>query len=172
MIGFTQRETVVLTRTSSSRLAYLAKTGIVTPHGHADSPADLSHADGNCRDDWRYDWEQILELRAINHLRQKMSLQTIRKIVAFLEIHGSDRCLHNKQLIVTDHAVDWVKPHPNTQLPQIVQVVGPANKHVGQFKLPAIPSVASLVNEVWDAARRSNVIDFERFQQRARTPDN
>lgn len=167
MIGFTQRETVILTRTSPSRLAYLAKTGVVIPHGHhSDALAAPNRADGNCC----YDWEQILELRAINHLRQKTSLQTIRKIVAFLESHGSDRCLHNKQLIVTDDEVDWVKPHPNTQLPQIVQVVGPANKHVGQFKIPALPPVAALVSEVWDAARHSNVIDFERFRQRARTP--
>ncbi len=167
MIGFTQRETVILTRTSPSRLAYLAKTGVVIPHGHGpDAAADSRRADGNCR----YDWEQILELRAINHLRQKTSLQTIRKIVAFLETHSGDRCLHNKQLIITNDAVDWVLPHPKTQLPQIVQVVGPANKHVGQLKIPAIPPVIALVNEVWEAARRSNVIDFERFRQRARPP--
>ncbi|NJN20354.1 MAG: MerR family transcriptional regulator [Leptolyngbya sp. RL_3_1] len=166
MIGFTQRETVILTRTSPSRLAYLAKTGVVIPSHHVDSSADSSHMDSNCR----YDWEQILELRAINHLRQKTSLQTIRKIVAFLETHGSDRYLHNKHLIVTSNTVDWIKPHPNTQLPQIVQVVGPANKHVGQLKIPAIPPVMALVNEVWEAAQRSNVIDFERFRQRAQTP--
>jgi hypothetical protein len=169
MIGFTQRETVILTRTSPSRLAYLAKTGVVIPHGHCPTAAaDASRAEGNCH----YDWEQILELRAINHLRQKTSLQTIRKIVAFLETHGSDRCLHNKQLIVSDDEVDWIQPHTKTQLPQIVQVVGPANKHVGQLKIPAIPPVMALVNEVWDAAQRSNVIDFERFRQRAQTPQN
>ena len=76
--------------------------------------------------------------------------------------------MHNKQLVVTDDEVDWIQPGPH--MPQIVQVVGPANRHVGQLKLPAIPPVAALVNEVWDAARRSNVIDFERFRQRADSP--
>ncbi|MDA0266852.1 MAG: MerR family transcriptional regulator [Cyanobacteria bacterium] len=167
MIGFTQRETVILARTSPSRLAYLAKTGVVVPHG--DRPQRPGGSSGAPKAVY-YDWEQILELRAINHLRQKTSLQTIRKIVAFLETHSGDRCLHNKQLIVSDDAVDWVKRHPITQLPQIVQVVGPANQHVGQLKIPALPPVAALVGEVWDAARRSNVIDFERFRQRAGTP--
>ena len=73
MERFTRQETLVLTRSSPGRLSYLARTGMVVPKkADKDSPATLL-----------YTWEQVLEIRAINVLRQKASFQTIRKILSF-----------------------------------------------------------------------------------------
>jgi DNA-binding transcriptional MerR regulator len=99
MERFTRHEAVILTRTSPSRLAYLAKTGIVVPYR-------LQQAGR-----WRlfYSWDQILELRTIHHLRQQTSLQTIRKILRFLEDQGGDHRLCNQKLVITEDGVSWVR---------------------------------------------------------------
>ena len=155
MQHFTRRETVILTRTSSARLAYLARTGIVMPTAGTGDDARQVY----------YTWQQILELRAIRHLRRQVSLQMIRKILAFLEGTGGDRCLHNKHLIIEDGEVHWVQPQPD-QVPQVVQVAARADRHVGQLKLTTLPSLTNLADEVWETARCSKVIDFESFRQR------
>jgi len=155
MQHFTRRETVILTRTSSARLAYLARTGIVVPI--AGTGKDVKQV--------YYTWKQILELRAIRHLRRQVSLQMIRKILAFLEGAGCDRLLHDKHLIIEDGAVNWVQPQAN-QEPQVVQVAAKANRHVGQLKLTTLPSLMNFADEVWETARCSKVIDFESFRQR------
>ncbi|MEO1093607.1 MAG: MerR family transcriptional regulator [Cyanobacteria bacterium J06638_28] len=155
MEQFTRHETIVLTRTSPGRLAYLARTGVVVPTLNQADPAHHPI----------YSWEQILELRAIQNLRRQVSLQTIRKILTFLQGNSGDRCLHNKQLLVDDGTVDWVMTTPEAQ-PQIVRVADRGDRNVGQLELMISPSRNDLAYEVWETARRSNVIDFESFRQR------
>ena len=154
MQHFTRRETVILTRTSSTRLTYLAKTGMVVPIADADDTAQKYY----------YTWEQILELRTIRHLRRQVSLQMIRKVLAFLEGAGCG-ALHDKCLVIENGAIHWVQPRENTE-PQVVQVAARADRHVGQLKLMTIPSFINFADEVWETARSSKVIDFESFRQR------
>lgn len=162
MERFTRHETVILTRTSPSRLAYLAKTGLVVPYRLQQGSR------------WRlfYSWDQILELRTINHLRRQTSLQTIRKILSFLETQGGDRRLCNKQLVVTEDGVTWVRGDLQAaQGPQVVQVAGRtkhSRRHIGQLQLLTVPTVQELVADLWQVARQSRVIDFEHFKRRAR----
>jgi DNA-binding transcriptional MerR regulator len=163
MERFTRHEAVILTRTSPSRLAYLAKTGIVVPYR-------LQQAGR-----WRlfYSWDQILELRTIHHLRQQTSLQTIRKILRFLEDQGGDHRLCNQKLVITEDGVSWVAGNLHAgQDPQVVQVVGrtkQSRRHVGQLQLLTVPTVPELVADLWEVARQSRVIDFEQFKQRLRS---
>jgi len=154
MQHFTRRETVILTRTSSARLTYLAKTGIVVPTLGTGSTGQKVY----------YTWEQILELRAIRHLRRQVSLQMIRKVLAFLEGTGCG-ALHDKHLVIEDGAIHWVRPRGNTA-PQVVQVAARADRHVGQLNLMTLPSVIQVADDVWETARSSKVIDFESFRQR------
>ncbi len=165
MERFTRREAMILTRTSASRLAYLAKTGIVIPYR-----LEQGSIEQGSRSQVFYSWGQILELRTINHLRRQTSLQTIRKILAFLAAHGDDPWLHNKHLIITEGEVTWVRREgPNAQRREIVRVAGRANRHVGQLQLLTLPKMAEIVADLWETARRSQVIDFEHFKQRARS---
>lgn len=159
MEKFTRTETSILTRTSPQRLAYLAKTGVVVP--------DLIEG----QQQLCYSWEQILELRAIQHLRRQLSLQTIRKILDFLEGIGGDRTLHNKNLVIANGEVDWVQTTADDVTPQAVCVATKTNCHVGQLNLLVLPHIADLSNEIWSIARQSNVIDFENFRRRALPSD-
>mgnify|MGYP001795170511 FL=1 len=155
MQQFTRRETVILTHTSPSRLAYLARIGVVVPKGDENDVTQPAS----------YSWEQILELRTIRHLRRQTSLQMIRKILAFLEGTEGDRTLHNKHLIVADGEVTWVQTRPDVGS-QVVQVADKDNRHVGQLQLMALPPLNDLADHLWKTSRRPKVVPLDRFRHR------
>lgn len=159
MQHFTRRETVILTRTSPSRLAYLARTGIVVPDRR--TMRDRTHQ-------VYYSWEQILELRAIRQLRRQVSLQMIRKVLTFLEDIGSDRTLRNKNLVILNGAVAWVQATQGTP-PRIVQVAAKTDQHVGQLQLAPLPSLGAAIEPLRSASKQAKVIDLEEFRQRIPT---
>jgi DNA-binding transcriptional MerR regulator len=159
--GFTRRETLELTGTTSNRLQYLERSGLVIPKriGKSRKPTVI------------YSWEQVLEIRAIKHLRQEISLQTVRKIINFLDKSGFDDSLRDKQLIVIDDEVFWVQQDWNDfpeKMPSTLKVAGNKGQDVGQYVLLVIPPLSEIVNEVWEAAEKSQVVDFESFKQRAK----
>ena len=158
MESFARRGTLALTRSSPGRLSYLARIGIVVPQ-KSDTPSPVTLL---------YTWEQILEIRAINVLRQKASFQTIRKIVSFLESCGFDKKLRDKHLVVLNDEVDWVMPDA-AEIPRIMRVAGKnSQKTEGQFLLMAIPPLSDLIKDVWETACSSKVIDFESFKNRVK----
>lgn len=161
MEQFTCRETQVLTRSSPSRLAYLEKTGIIVPH-RAGPPQ---------RPTLVYTWDQILEIRAINHLRRQVSFQTIRKIVQFLDEHGFERSLRDKLLIPINGDVNWIVPLGPTAS-QVIQLVGKRNGVAGQLLLTAIPQLLGLVDDLGKMVKPAKVIDFEHFKQKVRSPQS
>lgn len=159
MEHFTRHETVILTRTSLGRLAYLAKTGIVVPL----VAGQASHRQV------QYSWDQILELRTIQQLRRQVSLQMIRKILVFLESNGGDRTLHDKHLIIENGEIDWVqaKPYLGTC---IIQIASRANQHVGQLKLLPVPGPADFNPSGVDLVCQPKVVDLKRFRRRTPHP--
>jgi DNA-binding transcriptional MerR regulator len=159
--GFTRRETLELTETTSNRLQYLERKGLVIPQriGKSQKPTVI------------YTWEQVLEIRAIKNLRQEISLQTVRKIINFLDKSGFDDSLSDKKLIVIDDEVFWVQQDWTDfpeKMPSALKVAGNNGKDVGQYVLRVIPPLSEIVNEVWEAAEKSNLVDFESFRQRAK----
>lgn len=159
--GFTRSETLVLTETTSNRLQYLEMKELIIPQriGKSRRPTVI------------YSWEQILEIRAIKHLRQEISLQAVRKIVEFLNESGFDDSLRDKQLVVIDNEVFWIRQDWQDfpeKMPSAVKVAGKSGRGVGQYVLLVIPTLTEIVDEVWDVARKSDVIDFDSFRQRAK----
>ena len=157
MEGFTRQETLALTESTSNRLQYLDRTGLVIPHryGNPKKPTVI------------YTWEQVLEIRAIKNLRKEISLQTVRKIIDFLDQSGFDDSLRDKKIVVLDEEVYWVMPDWS-DMPRVMKVASKDNKELGQFVLVVIPPLVSVVEEVWQAAQTSGVINFESFKQRAK----
>jgi hypothetical protein len=158
MDGFTRQETIALTKTTSSRLAYLDRVGVVAPekYGNTKKPTVI------------YSWEQVLQIRAINDLRKQVSLQAIREIIKSLEANGYDSSLWDKHLVVVNGDIHWVLPDWS-DMPKVMQVASKKNKGgFGQLVLVAIPTLNDIVKAVWETAKRSNVIDFESFQRRAK----
>jgi len=159
--GFTRREVIDLAGTTSNRLQYLERADLIIPEriGKTGKPTVL------------YTWEQLLEIRAIKNLRQEVSLQTVRKIIDFLDKSGFDDTLRDKQMLCIDEEVFWVKQGWSDftdQMPEILKVASRGGKGIGQYTLVVIPSLTNLVNEVWEAAQDSVVVDMESFRHRAK----
>jgi DNA-binding transcriptional MerR regulator len=162
MSGFTRQETIHLAGCTSSRLAYLEKVGLVIPYRFGN----------NGRPTVVFSWEQLLEIRAIKNLRKEdVSLQTVRKIIKFLDESGYDNSLRDKQLVVVGDEVFWIKQDWSDfgeNIPTTVKVAGKNNKEVGQYVLLVIPPLTDIVSDIWEAARKSEVVDFNSFEQRAK----
>jgi len=154
---FTRQETLALTENTSNRLQYLERAELVVPqrYGNSKKPTVI------------YTWEQVLEIRAIKNLRQEVSLQTVRKIITLLNKSGFDNSLRDKKIVVLDDNVYWVMPDWS-DMPRVMKVANKGDHELGQFMLIVIPPLASVVEEVWQSAQKSKVIDFESFQQRAK----
>lgn len=160
VIGFSRQETMKLTGCSSSRLAYLEKVGLIVPTriGVGRKPIVL------------FSWEQLLEIIAIKNLRQDVSLQTVRRVVEFLNQSGYDDKLKNKQLVVVNDDVLWLNPD-FSDLGDHVSGLTVASKkkgRVGQIVLLVIPPLSDIVDEIWETAKQSKVVDFESFKSRAK----
>ena len=163
--GFTRQETIALTDTTSNRLQYLERQRLVIPQriGKSRKPTVI------------YSWEQILEIRAIKHLRKNISNQTIKKIIQFLDKSGVDESLRDKHLIVINDEVFWVQQDWSDwqqKIPTIVKVAGKDNTNIGQYMLLIIPIFSDIIQEVWKAAKKSELIDFESFKKRAKVNEN
>jgi DNA-binding transcriptional MerR regulator len=158
MEGFTRQEAIALTGVTSSRLAYLDRVKLVIPqkYGNSKKPVVI------------YSWEQILEIRAISNLRQKISLQTIRKIISFLELNGFDDQLKDKHLVTVNDEVYWVRSDWS-DMPEVMKVASGKNNESGQFILVAIPPFIDISKSVWETAKKSKVIDFNSFKQRVKS---
>lgn len=158
MDGFTRQETLALTQITSSRLAYLDRTGIVIPekYGNPKKPTAI------------YSWEQILEIRTIANLRKQISLQMVRKLVGFLDEHGLDISLHDKHLVATHREVFLVLPDWS-DMPHVMKVADREGDGLGQLVLLVLPPLKTVIQEIWNAAEKSSVLDFESFKQRAKS---
>ncbi|CAD5984672.1 MerR family transcriptional regulator [Planktothrix agardhii] len=163
MIGFTRKETMQLTGCTSSRLAYLEKVGLIVPYRYGATSG---------RPTVVFSWEQLLEIRAIRNLRQEeISLQTVRKIIEFLDKSGYDNSLRNKQLVVVGDEVFWIEQDWSdfgANMPTALKIAGKKDKGIGQYVLLIIPPLIALVNDIWEAAKDSKLIDFQSFKQRAK----
>ena len=157
MDGFTRQETLALTGSTSSRLAYLDRIGIIVPqkYGNPKKPTVI------------YSWEQVLEVRTVGALRRKISLQMVRRIVQFLDQNGVESSLHDKHLVVTADEVYWVQPDWS-DMPQVMKVVDRHHEGVGQMMLWVLPPLADIVKDIWQAAQTSKIVDFESFKRRAK----
>lgn len=148
---------MALTQTTSSRLAYLDRTRVVAPqkYGNPKKPTVI------------YSWEQVLEVRAISDLRHKTSLQMVRKIVKFLDANGLDPKLRDKHLVVANDEVYLVMPDWSN-MPTVMKVADRENRGLGQLVLLVLPPLSNVIKEVWEAAKQSEIIDFESFKRRAK----
>lgn len=157
--GFTRQETLKLTGCTSSRLSYLEKVNLVVP----------MRIGSNKRPTVMFTWEQLLEIRAIKNLRKDVSLQTVRKVVDTLNRCGFDDSLRDKLLVIFGDDVLWIKPDWSDFVPPTALIVASKDKSsIGQFALLVIPPFTEIVNELWETAQASKVIDFDSFKERAK----
>jgi len=153
--GFNRQETMVLTDITSSRLSYLDRTGIVVPQKYG------SHKKPHLI----YSWEQVLQLRAITHLKQKISLDLTRKIVGYFNEIGISQNWGDLQLVIAGEDIFAVEPDWS-DMPQIMLAAASACQD--EFTVVVFPKIDCIVSDVWRVAIDSNLIDTETFVERAK----
>ncbi len=159
--GFTRREVMDLAGTTSNRLQYLERANLIKPN----------RIEKTGRATVLYTWEQLLEIRAIKNLRQEISLQTVRNIIDFLDKSGFDDSLRDKKIICIGEEVFWVKSDWkdfSDNMPEILKVASKKGEGIGQYTLLVIPALIDIVDEIWEAAENSKVVDMNSFKRRAK----
>jgi hypothetical protein len=153
--GFSRQETMVLTDITSSRLAYLDRSRIIVPkkYGNPKKPYVV------------YSWVQVIQLRAITHLKQKISLVLTKKIVTFLDNHGFEEDWNRKHLVIADEDV-FVSEADWSGMSGIMQAV--ASKNDGQFVVVVFPQIERIVSDIRLVAANSDAIDMETFELRVK----
>ncbi|MCT7981597.1 MerR family transcriptional regulator [Laspinema olomoucense] len=142
--GYTRQETAALCDVNPSRLSYLDRLGVVSPQkfGNPKKPSCF------------YSFKQLLELKAIFKMRSEVSLQTIRKMIDFLEEWGEDKTLHDKEIIVFGEDVYWLTEENSKKV--LIQFDKSINsKQYGILEVILIPSLNTLKGELIEMANSS-----------------
>jgi hypothetical protein len=146
--GFTRQETIALTRISSGRLSYFDRTEFVVPQkfGNTKHPKVV------------YGWRQVLELKTIESLRERLSLQEIRKVLKFLteRNHEPSFFVHNLVFVNTQlYLVEDLRDFGLT-------VLEASGQNKGQVVIHEVGAIGDIITEMRKDAERHHVLDFEK----------
>lgn len=94
----------------------------------------------------------------------------IRRVIDFFEKCQFDKSLRDKQIVVVDDEVFWVERNWSDFGKQIsvLKVADQHRKGIGQYTLIVIPALWDVVEEIWNVAEESTVINMEYFRRRAK----
>lgn len=129
----TRQEALELSGISPGRLSYLDSTGLVVPKkvGNPKHPVVT------------YEWEQILQIKLVDRLRGKLSLQEIRKAIQFLRSdYKPSLCDANLTYVSGElYFVENAK-----QFQEIV--LAASEKHQGQLVIHQFGAIADVIAEL------------------------
>ncbi|MFB2938362.1 hypothetical protein ACE1B6_24205 [Aerosakkonemataceae cyanobacterium BLCC-F154] len=151
---FTRQQALYLTGLSSGQLSRLDNSGIVKP---------TKLGGENHRPTVLYSLSQIWELRTIATLRQKLSMQEIKKVVEYLRMNKFEPTLLGKYLIFCNKKLYWITADELNEI--VIELSG---KNKGQVVLKAVDPIGeSILNVQREAESRQS---WESEQSTRKTP--
>jgi len=146
--GFTRQETIDLTGIDSGRLSYLDRTKLVMPlkFGNPKHPKVV------------YSWQQVLEIKTIERLRENLTLQEIRKVLIFLKEYDYEPSFFVHKLVLVNSQLYLVKDIRQFGL-TVLEASG-ANK--GQVAIHEVGAIGDIISELISEAEKHHVLDFEK----------
>lgn len=146
--GFERQEVIAMTGAKPGNLSYLDSTKLVVPR-----------KDGNSkRPRVVYSVEQVLEIKIIERLRERLSLQEIRKVLHFLReknyqpsIFSCNLVFIGKQLYLIENMNDFG-----------VRVLEASGKNKGQVVIHEVGSIGDVIAELRNEARQKQILDFDK----------
>ena len=146
--GFTRQETISLTGMKSGKLSYLDETQLVIPHkiGNFRRPKVF------------YSGEQVLQLKIIQRLREKLSLQEIRKVIKFLKEREYQPTLFECNLVLLGEQLYLIEDWQEFGM-MILEASG-SNK--GQVVIHQIGKIGDVVSTLNNEAVKSTVPDYQK----------
>jgi DNA-binding transcriptional MerR regulator len=153
--GFSKLEVEALTGLTFHKLTYLDRAEILKP--------DRTFLPGKKQATLTYSWSKVLELRAIAALREDTTLQSIRKLIAFLDEYCDDPRLSSKRVMIYNGEIYWIEPD-FVDLPGLMVATSKNPGQLSHYELSILPD---LRGEIIKAAKESNIVDFESFLERS-----
>lgn len=146
--GFTRQETIALTGITSGRLSYLDRTALIAPQkfGNPKRPKVV------------YSWQQVLEIKTIERLREELSLQEIRKILSFLKQRNHEPTLFVHTLVFVNAQLYLIEDLKDFGM----KVLEASGKSQGQVVIHEVGAIGNIIAELTEEAERNQVLDFDR----------
>jgi DNA-binding transcriptional MerR regulator len=146
--GFTRQETICLTGIDSGRLSYLDRTKLVMPlkFGNPKHPKVV------------YSWQQVLEIKTIERLREHLTLQEIRKVLIFLKEYDYEPSFFVHKLVLVNSQLYLVEDIRQFGL-SVLEASG-ANR--GQVVIHEVGAIGDIISELMSEAEKHHVLDFEK----------
>ncbi len=145
--GFTRQEVIAMTGISSGRLSYLDRTGVIVPQKFGDKHPVVV-----------YSWQQILQIKIIDRLREKLSLQEIRKIIDFLQDQDYKPSLFNCNLVFIGECLYLIEDWQEFG----TRVLEASGKNKGQIVVHQVGTLAEVISELRREAEIRRVLDFDK----------
>lgn len=146
--GFTRQETLALTGMKSGKLSYWDETGLVVPEKFGNSKRPRVF----------YSAEQVLQLKIIQRLRERLSLQETRKVIDFLKERNYKPTLFECKLVFIGEQLylieDW------QEFGKFVLEASGKNK--GQIIIHEIGSIGNVISELESEAEKNTVPDYKK----------
>jgi len=146
--GFTRQEALSITGITSGRLSYLDQTELISPQ-RSGNPK---------RSKVVYSVGQIIELKVISRLREKLSLQEIRKVLEFLKLRNYEQSLFKCNLIFVDDKLYLIEDWKEFG----TMVLKASGKNKGQLVIHEIGEIGEVLSDLREEAEKHEVLDFEK----------
>lgn len=149
---FTRQETMILTDTTSSRLAYLDRIGLIVPekYGSPKKPTVV------------YSWRQLLQIRAIKYIEKFVPLVALKRTVHLLNTIELGDELASKPVIIADTEMYTCAPD-FSDLPDVIETISKQAYFTGH-PITITSPLTDLATDIVYIALKSSVIDFEQFR--------
>lgn len=149
--GFTRQEVMRMTGAKPGNLSYLDRTKLVEPckEGNPKRPTSVV-----------YTVEQVLQIKIIERLRERLSLQEIRRVLKFLADRGYKPSLFNCNLFMIGNQVYLVENDCDLG----IQVREASGKNKGQIVIHDIGPIGDVIAELRKEGSEG-VIDFPKRAQ-------
>ena len=146
--GFSRKEVMNLTGITSGKLSYWDETELVSPQkfGNPKKPTVI------------YSWKQVMQIKLIDRLREKLSLQEIRKVLDFLEERQYNRSLFESKLFFVESELYLVESSEEF-LELVIKVSG---ENRGEVQLREIEPFKTILAGLKEEAEAKHVLDFEK----------
>jgi DNA-binding transcriptional MerR regulator len=146
--GFTRQETIALTGMKSGKLSYYDETQLVVPakHGNPKRPKVF------------YSAEQVLQLKVIQRLRERLSLQEIREVIGFLKERDYKPTLFECNLVFVGTKLYLIENWEDFGM----MVLEASGKGKGQIIIHQIGPIGDVISDLEHEAEESTVPDYKK----------
>jgi hypothetical protein len=146
--GFTRQETIALSGENSGNLNYLDDIGIISPQrfGNPKRPKVI------------YSVEQIIKLKIIAMLRDRLSFREACKVAQFIRDRNYSQYLFNSLLVVINGELFSITSWESFGL----KVLATAADNKGRVEIREVGRIGDAIAEIKQAGIAAQILDFEK----------